>query len=149
MADFLTENSLYYQSMTSSFGLMNFNGNLDNVATNANTESVFKLPDISSVQAKAGLGAVSSLNFEYTNANSTENIEESEAAEDVLKMLMETYQKINYSEDEDWRSMTDEEWEKLLAKIDNDIEAMQEYLEEEEEKARQEQLEEIAEEQLI
>ena len=89
------------------------------------------------------------MNFEYTNANSTENIEESEAAEDVLKMLMETYQKINYSEDEDWRSMTDEEWEKLLAKIDNDIEAMQEYLEEEEEKARQEQLEELAEEQLI
>lgn len=99
--------------------------------------------------------AISTLNFEYVESGVTEKVEEAETsedettvkamtAEDVLKMLMEKYQKINHDEEEDWRKISDEEWEKLLAKVDSDIEAMQEYLAEEEEKAKQEQIEEQA-----
>lgn len=128
------------------------------------------------------VGAISTLNFEYVESGVTEKIEDAEngenvksideavnekldwtktvsesdyqfvnqttgealTAEDVIKMLMETYQKIDHSDEEDWRKISDEEWEKLLAKVDSDIEAMQEYLAEEEEKAKQEQIEEQA-----
>ena len=101
------------------------------------------------------VGAISTLNFEYVESGVTEKIEEAETSEDettgealttedVLKMLMEKYQKIGHDDEEDWRKISDEDWKKLLAKIDNDIEAMQEYLAEEEEKAKQEQIEEQA-----
>ena len=101
------------------------------------------------------VGAISTLNFEYVESGGTEKVEEAETAEDdttvkamtaedILNKLMEKYQKINHDDEEDWRKISDEEWEKLLAKVDNDIEAMQEYLAEEEEKAKQEQIEEQA-----
>ncbi|MBE5915906.1 MAG: hypothetical protein E7273_03595 [Pseudobutyrivibrio ruminis] len=101
------------------------------------------------------VGAISTLNFEYVESGVTEKVEEAETsedettvkamtAEDVLKMLMEKYQKIDHSDEEDWRKISDEEWEKLLAKVDSDIEEMQEYLAEEEEKVKQEQIEEQA-----
>ena len=83
---------------------------------------------------------VSESDYKFVNQTTGEAL----TAEDVIKMLMETYQKIDHSDEEDWRKISDEEWEKLLAKVDSDIEAMQEYLAEEEEKAKQEQIEEQA-----
>ena len=88
---------------------------------------------------------VSESEYKFVNQATGEAL----TAEDVLKMLMETYQKLDHTDEEDWRKISDEEWEKLLAKIDKDIEKMQEYLDEEEEKAKQEQLVEMAEAQYI
>lgn len=62
-------------------------------------------------------------------------------AKDILKMLMESYKKIHEKDDEDgdWRKMTDEEWEKLLARVDADIDDMVERVKEETEAAKEEQ----------
>ena len=62
-------------------------------------------------------------------------------AKDILEMLMESYKKIHEKDDEDgdWRKMTDEEWEKLLARVDADIDDMVEHVKEETEAAKEEQ----------
>ena len=58
--------------------------------------------------------------------------------QDVLKMLIETYSKLeSKNEEDDWRGMSDEEWEKLLDRVDNDINAMIELIREEAEKAKE------------
>ncbi|SHJ44197.1 hypothetical protein [Pseudobutyrivibrio xylanivorans] len=74
----------------------------------------------------------------------TPTIEESEENEnaidtqDALKKLIEAYMKkdSNYKE-VDWRNMTDEEWEKLLARIDADIDAMVERVKEESQESQE------------
>ena len=62
-------------------------------------------------------------------------------SKDILEMLMESYKKIHEKDDEDgdWRKMTDEEWEKLLARVDADIDDMVERVKEETEAAKEEQ----------
>ncbi len=62
-------------------------------------------------------------------------------SKDILEMLMESYKKIHEKDDEDgdWRKMTDEEWEKLLARVDADIDDMVEHVKEETEAAKEEQ----------
>lgn len=58
--------------------------------------------------------------------------------QDILKMLIETYSKLeSKNEEDDWRGMSDEEWEKLLDRVDNDINAMIELIREEAEKAKE------------
>lgn len=58
--------------------------------------------------------------------------------QDVLKMLIETYSKReSKNEEDDWRGMSDEEWEKLLDRVDNDINAIIELIREEAEKAKE------------
>ena len=58
--------------------------------------------------------------------------------QDVLKMLIETYSKLeSKNEEDDWRGMSDEEWEKLLDRVDNDINAIIELIREEAEKAKE------------
>ena len=58
--------------------------------------------------------------------------------QDVLKMLIETYSKLeSKNEEDDWRGMSDEEWEKILDRVDNDINAMIELIREEAEKAKE------------
>ena len=61
-------------------------------------------------------------------------------SKDILEMLMESYKKIHEKDDEDgdWRKMTDEEWEKLLASVDADIDDMVERVKEESEAAKEE-----------
>ncbi|SEK79773.1 hypothetical protein SAMN02910377_01843 [Pseudobutyrivibrio ruminis] len=61
-------------------------------------------------------------------------------SKDILEMLMESYKKIHEKDDEDgdWRKMTDEEWEKLLARVDADIDDMVERVKEETEAAKEE-----------
>ena len=61
-------------------------------------------------------------------------------SKDILEMLMESYKKIHDKDDEDgdWRKMTDEEWEKLLARVDADIDDMVERVKEETEAAKEE-----------
>ena len=61
-------------------------------------------------------------------------------SKDILEMLMESYKKIHEKDDEDgdWRKMTDEEWEKLLARVDADIDDMVERVKEETEAAEEE-----------
>ena len=60
--------------------------------------------------------------------------------QDVLKMLIETYRKLeSKDEEDDWRSMSDDEWEKLLDQVDNDIDAIIELIREEAEKAKEAQ----------
>ena len=44
--------------------------------------------------------------------------------------------KFGKNEEDDWRGMSDEEWEKLLDRVDNDINAMIELIREEAEKAK-------------
>ncbi|WP_458459226.1 hypothetical protein [Pseudobutyrivibrio sp.] len=58
---------------------------------------------------------VSESDYKFVNQTTGEAL----TAEDVIKMLMETYQKIDHSDVEDWRKISDEEWEKLLAKPTN------------------------------
>ena len=62
-------------------------------------------------------------------------------SKDILEMLMESYKKIHEKDDEDgdWRKMTDEEWEKLLARVDADIDDMVERVKEETEVAKEAQ----------
>ncbi len=62
-------------------------------------------------------------------------------SKDILEMLMESYKKIHEKDDEDgdWRKMTDEEWEKLLARVDADIDDMVERVKEETEAAKEAQ----------
>ncbi|SET06784.1 hypothetical protein SAMN02910413_1723 [Pseudobutyrivibrio sp. C4] len=62
-------------------------------------------------------------------------------SKDILEMLMESYKKIHEKDDEDgdWRKMTDEEWEKLLARVDADIDDMAERVKEETEAAKEAQ----------
>jgi len=62
-------------------------------------------------------------------------------SKDILEMLMESYKKIHEKDDADgdWRKMTDEEWEKLLARVDADIDDMVERVKEETEAAKEEQ----------
>ena len=61
-------------------------------------------------------------------------------SKDILEMLMESYKKIHEKDDEDgdWRKMTDEEWKKLLARVDADIDDMVERVKEETEAAKEE-----------
>ena len=61
-------------------------------------------------------------------------------SKDILEMLLESYKKIHEKDDEDgdWRKMTDEEWEKLLARVDADIDDMVERVKEETEAAKEE-----------
>ena len=70
---------------------------------------------------------------------------------DILKMLVESYKKNHEKDDEDgdWRKMTDEEWEKLLARVDADIEDMVERVKEEAEMAKEEQAKEELEKEAI
>ncbi|WP_458457585.1 hypothetical protein [Pseudobutyrivibrio sp.] len=67
-----------------------------------------------------------------------ESTDEVMDVQNVLKMLIETYSKLeSKNEEDDWRGMSDEEWEKLLARVDNDINAMIELIREEAEKAKE------------
>ena len=69
---------------------------------------------------------------------------------DILKMLMESYKKIHDKDDEDdWRKMTDEEWEKLLARIDADIDDMVERVKEESREAKEKQVKEELEKEAV
>ena len=69
---------------------------------------------------------------------------------DILKMLMESYKKIHDKDGEDdWRKMTDEEWEKLLARIDADIDDMVERVKEESQEAKEEQVKEELEKEAV
>ncbi|MDC7279518.1 hypothetical protein NXH64_08385 [Butyrivibrio fibrisolvens] len=72
-------------------------------------------------------------------------------AKDIIKMLMESYKKIHEKDDEDgdWRKMTDEEWEKLLARIDADIDDMIESVKEEIEETKEEQAKERLEKETV
>ena len=86
----------------------------------------------------------------------TTTIEESEENEnaidtqDALKKLIEAYMKKDSTNKEvDWRNMTDEEWEKLLARIDADIDAMVERVKEESQEAKEEQVKEELEKEAV
>jgi predicted Fe-S protein YdhL (DUF1289 family) len=52
-------------------------------------------------------------------------------------------------EEVDWRKMTDEEWEKLLARIDADIDDMVERVKEESQEAKEEQVKEELEKEAV
>ncbi len=86
----------------------------------------------------------------------TPTIEESEENEnaidtqDALKKLIEAYMKKDSNNKEvDWRNMTDEEWEKLLARIDADIDDMVERVKEESQEAKEEQVKEELEKEAV
>ncbi len=90
------------------------------------------------------------------NASETTTIEVSEETEnamdtqEVLKKLIEAYMKKDSNNNEvDWRNMTDEEWEKLLARIDADIDDMIERVKEETEAAKEEQVKEELEKEAV
>jgi hypothetical protein len=90
------------------------------------------------------------------NASEITTIEESEENEnaidtqDALKKLIEAYMKKDSNDEEvDWRKMTDEEWEKLLARIDADIDDMVERVKEESQEAKEEQVKEELEKEAV
>ena len=61
------------------------------------------------------------------------------SATDLIEMLKETQKALSeHDKEEDWRNMDDEEWEKLLASLDINIDAMRAAIQEEIEKAQKE-----------
>ncbi|WP_033154455.1 hypothetical protein [Pseudobutyrivibrio ruminis] len=100
---------------------------------------VFEFDSVEQVATKKfnWVEAISESDISYKRESTGEIL----GSKDILEMLIESYKKIHEKDDEDgdWRKMTDEEWEKLLARVDADIDDMVERVKEETEAAKEEQ----------
>lgn len=87
--------------------------------------------------------ATRKLNWDSALAKSSVSMEkrmtgETLSAADLLQMLREAYNRTNSEDEEkDWRTMSDEEWDKLLGSVDRQLEALREAAREDIEKAKE------------
>ncbi len=81
----------------------------------------------------SGIGT-SSTSFNYKTPNQVRNKNADDnkfSMSDLIKSLEESHKQTvqDLKEEKDWRDMSDDEWDKMLEGVDEDIEAFKEYLE--------------------
>lgn len=87
--------------------------------------------------------ATKKMNWDSALARSSVSLEkrmtgETLSAADLLQMLREAYNRTNSEDEEkDWRTMSEEEWEKLLDSVDKQLETLREAAREDIEKAKE------------
>lgn len=134
-ADDIFERMNYLSAFSAEVGKFEFAG-LSNLAAEKLMPHINRLME---VLINSGIGniegqAISEADVSFKRESTGEVMD----VQDVLKMLIETYSKLeSKNEEDDWRGMSDEEWEKLLDRVDNDISAMIELIREEAEKAKE------------
>lgn len=134
-ADDIFERMNYLSAFSAEVGKFEFAG-LSNLAAEKLMPHINRLME---VLINSGIGniegqAISEADVSFKRESTGEVMD----VQDVLKMLIETYSKLeSKNEEDDWRGMSDEEWEKLLNRVDNDINAMIELIREEAEKAKE------------
>ena len=140
MAEYLAENNYLFQSSISSSYLYFSNfANKDTSFENAlktTSDEQLNTQELTDGGENKGIVSATVMNSELRTTTG-----EILGSKDILEMLMESYKKIHEKDDEDgdWRKMTDEEWEKLLARVDADIDDMVERVKEETEAAKEAQ----------
>lgn len=134
-ADDIFERMNYLSAFSAEVGKFEFAG-LSNLAAEKLMPHINRLMEVlinSSIGNIEGQ-AISEADVSFKRESTGEVMD----VQDVLKMLIETYSKLeSKNEEDDWRGMSDEEWEKLLDRVDNDINAMIELIREEAEKAKE------------
>ena len=134
-ADDIFERMNYLSAFSAEVGKFEFAG-LSNLAAEKLMPHINRLME---VLINSGIGniegqAISEADVSFKRESTGEVMD----VQDVLKMLIETYSKLeSKNEEDDWRGMSDDEWEKLLNRVDNDINAMIELIREEAEKAKE------------
>ncbi|CBK73706.1 hypothetical protein CIY_08210 [Butyrivibrio fibrisolvens 16/4] len=127
MADYLAENNYLFQGNFSSSYLYFSNfANKDNDFGNALKTSTDE--QLNTTELADGITS-----FSYQG----------------VMQQFETRIDVNGDEEVDWRNMTDEEWKKLLERIDADIDDMVERVKEETEEAKEEQVKEALEKEAV
>ena len=115
MADYLAENNYLFQgNFSSSYLYFSIFANKDNDFGNALKTSTDE--QLNTMELADGITA-----FSYQG----------------VMQQFETRIDVNRDEEVDWRNMTDEEWKKLLERIDADIDDMVERVKEETEEAKE------------
>lgn len=134
-ADDIFERMNYLSAFSAEVGKFEFAG-LSNLAAEKLMPHINRLME---VLINSGIGniegqAISEADVSFKRESTGEVMD----VQDALKMLIETYSKLeSKNEEDDWRGMSDEEWEKLLDRVDNDINAMIELIREEAENAKE------------
>ncbi|SFO47627.1 hypothetical protein SAMN05216351_11168 [Pseudobutyrivibrio sp. JW11] len=144
MAEYLAESNYLFQSSISSSYLYFSNfANKDTSFGNAlktTSDEQLNTQELTDGRKNKGNSYTRIVSATVMNSELRTTTGEILGSKDILVMLMESYKKIHEKDDEDgdWRKMTDEEWEKLLARVDADIDDMVERVKEETEAAKEE-----------
>ena len=159
MADYLAENNYLFQGNFSSSYLYFSNfANKDNDFGNAlktSTDEQLNTTGLAAGGENKGISytrivSATVVNSEPKPIEKSEEVENTIDTQEALKKLIEEYLKKDSNDEEvDWRNMTDEEWKKLLERIDADIDDMVKRVKEETEEAKEEQAKEALEKEAV